>query len=150
MPYTASQAQSGNQAIFAIKTGSSTFTTISEVVEFTQSGHANATADVTNLESTSEEFISTINKSSTYELTCNRVATDAGQLAVAASFTDKTVVGYKITLPMTAAQTTAGDAYAFTALVEEMDDLSSISSTKQVVTKIKLKVSGPVTFTGGS
>jgi len=150
MSYTASLATTGNLALFAIKTGSSTFTNIFEITEASQSGKTNKTADVTNLNSTGEEFIATLLSPGTIDLTMNRVSTDPGQIAVKASFDAKTVVQYQVTLPELASQTVAGDVITFHALVEEFEDISSVSSTKQLVTKVKLKITGPVVMTAGS
>ena len=150
MSYTASQAQSGNQAIFSIKTGGSTFTPIYEITEASQSGKTNKTADVTNLNSSGEEFLATLLSPGTFDLTMNRLSSDPGQAAVLASFDAKTVVDYKITLPLAPGQSVGGDTITFSALVEEFEDVLSMSSTKQVVTKAKLKVSGSVTLTAGS
>jgi hypothetical protein len=153
MSYTGSQAQSGNGVIFAINTGtaqSPTYTTIAEVLDFSQTGKQNKTADVTNLQSSAEEFIATITSPGKYDLTFNRVSGDAGQAAVKASFDAKTVVMYQITLPKTGAQTSTGDSYKFTALVEEFDDVSGVSPTKQIQSKSSLKVTGPITLTVGS
>jgi hypothetical protein len=150
MSYTASEAQTGNQAIFAIKTGSSTFANINEITGFTQSGKVNKTADVTNLNSPAEEFINVISNNGNYDLTMNRVSGDSGQAALLAAFVSKANTGFKVTMPLSPLQTTTGDVFTFNALVEEFDDLSDVSSTKQVVTKAKLKVSGAVTLTVGS
>jgi hypothetical protein len=151
--YTQSAAQSGSQTLFKINTGTvatPAYTVISEVIDFSQSGKSNKTADVTNLQSAGEEFIATLLSPGKYDLTYNRVVADAGQAAVLASFNAKTTVMYSIELPKTTAQTSTGDTYKFNAIVEGMDDLSSVSPTKQLTSKASLKVSGAITFTQGS
>lgn len=153
MSYSKSAAQTGSQTVFGINTGtvlSPTYTPIAEVTDFSQTGKVNKTADVTNLQSLADEFIATLQTPGSFDLTFNRVATDTGQAAVKASFDGKTVIMYQVLIPKTAAQSSTGDAYTFSALVEEFDDMSSVSPSKQLVTKGKLKVSGPITFTAGS
>jgi hypothetical protein len=139
MSYTGSVAQTGSQTLFQIKV-SSTFTTIGEVLSIAQSGKTNKTADVTNLQSTAEEFIPTLLSSGKYELTMNRVPADAGQAALLASFNAKTIVAYNVLMP------DAG-TYTFNALVEEFEDIDSVSPTKQLMSKAGIKVSGPITYT---
>lgn len=153
MSYTVSQAQSGDLTIFAMNTGttgSPTWTTIGEITDLSQSGRMNKTDDVTNLQSTAEEFIATIQSPGKWNLTMNRVSGDAGQAAVLASFNAKTNKQYKITLPLSAAQTTSGDTYTFSALVEEFNDLSAVKADKKVSTVAGIKVSGAITFAAGS
>jgi hypothetical protein len=153
MSYTASNAQTGSQTIFGINTGSvgsPVYTVISEILDFSQSGKSNKTVEVTNLQSTGEEFLATLLSPGKYDMTFNRVSTDAGQLALVASFNNKTMIMYQITLPKTAAQSVNGDTYKFTALVEGLDDVASVTPTKQHTTKASLKVSGAITFTAGS
>lgn len=153
MPYTETQAQSGLGTIFAINTGTDsapTWTTVGEVVTAPQSGRMAKTADATNLESPTVEWIATLIDSGVFDVTCNRVAGDAGQLAVEAAFSTKAKKNYKVTLPMTDAQTTAGDTYTFKAIVEESNPLADISVDKVIQDKFKLKVSGVITEAAGS
>lgn len=147
MSYTGSKAQSGSQTILAI---GSTPTTIGEVTNLSQSGKQNATDDTTNLQSLGEEFIATLLKPGKWDVTLNRVSGDAGQLLLVAAFNAATVGPFTITLPKTPTQTTSGDKYAFTALVEELDDVSDVKPDKKVTTKASLKVSGAITFTAGT
>lgn len=149
MSYTSSEAQTGSQTLFQIKI-STTFTTIGEVLTIAQSGKTNKTADVTNLQSTAEEFIATLLSPGKYEITMNRVPADAGQAALATNFNAKTIAAFQITLPMTASQSTSGDTYAFSGLVEELEDIDSVSPTKQLMSKAGIKVSGPISYTAGS
>jgi hypothetical protein len=153
MSYTGTLSQAANQTAFNINTGtvgSPTYTIISEITDFSQSGKQNKTATATNLQSTADEFISTIQAPGSFSLTFNRVSADTGQAAVVAAFGSKVLTLFQVVLPKTAAQTTSGDKYAFNALVEQMDDLSSISPDKQIQSKATLKVSGSITFTAGS
>jgi len=153
MPYTETQAQSGLGTTFAINTGTASvpvWTTIGEIVTAPQSGRMVKTADATNLESLAVEWIATLVDSGTFDITTNRVAGDAGQVAVEAAFVARTRQPYKVTLPMTASQSTAGDTFSFSALVEESNPLADISTDKVIQDKFKLKVSGAITFAAGS
>jgi hypothetical protein len=149
MSYTSSNAQTGSQTIFNIKISGS-FTVISEILDFSQSGKTNKTVEVTNLQSTGEEFLATMLSPGKYDLTYNRVSADPGQAGVVAAFNAKAMTQFKIVLPQTPAQTTSGDTYTFTALVESLDDTASVTPTKQHTSKVSLKVSGPITFTAGA
>ena len=155
MPYTGSKAQSGAQTIININTGTVStpvWTLIGEVTDIGQSGKQNKTDDVTNLESTAEEFIPTLLSPGNFKIPVNRVQGDAGQIAVLASFNalPPTVVLYQIILPKTPSQSVSGDKYQFSAMVEEFNDLSTIKADKKITSSIGLKVSGPITFTAGS
>ena len=152
MAYTQSKAQSGSQTKFEIGSAlvSPTYTQIYEVNDFSQSGKQNKTADVTNLQSLAEEFIATLQTPGKYDLTMNRVSGDPGQVAIKVSFEAKSLLPYRITLPLAPGQTTTGDVYAFTAIVEGLDDMSSTAPAKQVITKASLKVSSSITLTVGT
>lgn len=153
MPYTGSQAQSGDGTLLEINTGTTStpvWTAVGEITDLQQSGKQNKTDDTTNLQSTAEEFIPTLLSPGKWALTLNRVAGDAGQVAVKASFDGKTLKQYRITLPQLATQATNGDRYTFTSLVEEFNDLSSVKADKKVTTQGALKVSGSIAFAAGA
>lgn len=147
MAYNGTLAQTGSQTIFNIRIGS-TPTVISEILDFTQSGKQNATANITNLQSLADEFLATLENPGKYELTFNRVSNDLGQLGVLAAFNAKQPSMFIITLPLTSTQSVA-DTYSFLALVDEYEDVSTVSPTKQLTTKVGLKVSGVITFAPG-
>ena len=149
MSYTVSKAETGSQTVFNIKI-SSTFTPIFEILSFTQSNHTNKTVDVTNLNSTAEEWISVLKSSTNYELTLNRVSTDPGQAGLIAAFGTGALTDFKIVLPLEAGQSTTGDTYTFSAIVEDMNDLADVAPNKQVTSKVKLKTSGAVAFAAGA
>lgn len=155
MPYTNSAAQSGAQTKLNINTGTAStpvWTLVGEVVDIAQSGKVNKTDDVTNLESTAEEFIPTLLSPGNFKCILNRVQGDTGQAAVLASFNalPPTKVMYQIVLPKTPIQVSTGDTFQFTAMVEEFNDLSTIKPDKKIATSMGLKVSGPITLTPGS
>ena len=153
MAYTLSKAQTGSQTLFQINTGTTTtpiWTPIYEITEISQSGKSNATADTTNLQSLATEWLPTLTSEGEFDISANRVSNDPGQIAVLASFNAKTIIMYEIQLPKTLTQTVSGDLYAFSAGVVEYEDLSSLSPTKQIMVKAKIKVSGPVVVTAGT
>lgn len=145
-------AVTGLGTVFAISTSGSagTYTTIGEITNAPQSGRQAKTADVTNLQSSTVEWISTLVDSGTYEITMNRVSTDAGQQALETSFETLVRPWFKITLPKQGAQTTTGDSYTFSAIIEELTNLAELGPDKAIRSRVRLKVSGLVIFTAGS
>jgi hypothetical protein len=153
MSYTGSLAEAALGSTIAINTGttgSPTWTPIGEIASAPQSGRMAKTVETTNLQSTFAEFLPTIPESGTLDITANRVSSDAGQVALEAAFAGLLLKQFKITLRQTPAQTTTGDVMTFTALVEECNQLGEFSVDKQIVLKVKLKISGLVTLTVGS
>jgi hypothetical protein len=153
MSYTGTLAQSGLGTIFAINTSATstpTWVTIGEIINAPQSGRVAKTADATNLESLAAEFITTLVDSGNFELTVNRVVGDPGQLAVETAFEALATKPFQITLPLAVSQTTTGDVYSFKAVIEEFDNISEIAPDKAIHSKIRLKVSGKITFAAGS
>jgi hypothetical protein len=153
MSYTGSLAQSGSLSSLGINTGSVStpaYTIVGEILNLTQSGKVNKTVSTTNLESLAEEFLAVLKSPGSFDFSMNRVPGDAGQAALTTSFNAKTRLLYVITLPKTPSQSVVGDTYGFQALVEEQDDISDLSPEKQIMAKVKLKVTGDITFTVGS
>lgn len=151
MSYTGTQAQTGLGTVLAINTGttgSPTWTSIGEVVDLTQSNFQNESDDATNLSSTGREFIATLLNPGTWECTINRVSSDSGQTALVSAFNGLANKQFKVTLPLNHSQTTTGDTYQFTALVEKYG--MNIKPDKKVSITCSLKVSGALTFTAGS
>jgi hypothetical protein len=148
MAYTKSKAQIGLGSILAIETGDSTFTTIGEIKSINQSGRQWATEDVTNMESTKREFISTLADSGTWQIQGSRVGGDAGQVAMESAFNGGALESFKITLPKAAGQTSTGDTYTFDALIQDLN--YSFSVDKVDTFTATLKVSGDITVTPGS
>lgn len=155
MPYTGTKAQAGNGTAVSINTGTNStpiWTLIGEIDDFTQSGTQNKSEDATNLESLAEEFIPTILSPGKFAGAMNRVSGDAGQLAVRASFNavPPTLVQYQVQLLKNGSQTSSGDKYVFTAMVEEFNDLGKVSPSGIIKTQFGFKISGPITFTAGT
>ena len=150
MSYTKSAAGIGLGTILSIGTTGTTptFTPVGELKTLNQSGRQVSTEDVTNLQSSAKEFIPTLVDSGTWDLSGNRIGGDAGQMAMEAAFSGLTILPFKIQLPKTAAQATAGDTFSFNALVQEVN--YSVSVDKAVTFTGKLKVSGAITLTPGS
>ena len=146
MPYTGSQAQAGRGTTVGI---GATPTLIGEISDFPLNRPDWDFVDTTNFESGSDaEMLSTIRKAPTIEMKGNRVAGDAGQVAVETAYQAGTISSFTVTLPKTSTQTTSGDKYVFNAYVKNCN--FSIQTTKQIEFSISLQVSGPCTFTAGS
>ena len=153
MAYTKTKKQSGNLTQLSINTGTTSspvWTPILEIVDIGQSGKTLKTDDATNLNSTMEEFIGTIANPGGFALSMNRVSSDPGQIALLASFNAATTLMYQAQLPKAPGQTTTGDLFAFSAIVEEFNDLGTVKADKGIMTPAKLKVSGPITLTPGT
>lgn len=148
MTYSTTAAQSGRGTSLSI--GASPVL-IGEIRSLTQSGNTWETSDVTNFQSAfTKEFISTILDSGEFDVTCNRVSSDAGQVALEAAFEGAgagTLQAFTIQLLKSGNQTTTGDSITFHALVQSKN--ITIEPTKEITTSWKLKVSGlPVTTVG--
>ena len=159
MSYTSSRAQSGNQAVVSINTGTvstPTWVVVGEINDFNQSGTQNKTDDTTNLQSTAEEFLPTILTPGKFAGTMNRVSGDAGQVAAKTAFTSAppTLNQWKVVLAKNPnsvpPQTVTGDQLVFLAMVEEFANFGTVKPDKKVQTTFSLKVSGPIVETLGS
>lgn len=143
MAYTGSKAISGQGTTLSI---GGTPTVIGEVSDINQSGRQMGTEPTTNLQSVAKEFIGTIMDSGSVEFSFNRVASDAGQVAVEAALVAGLPVAFVLQEPK-GSFTTTGPKAAFNALVVE----SNLSWASKVITgKIKLMVSGAITWTAGT
>jgi hypothetical protein len=151
MPYTGSLAGIGLGSVLSINTGTAstpTWTAVGELRKLNLTGRQAGTADTTNFASAAREFKPTLIASGTWDIEGNRVGGDAGQVAMEAAFVGLAMKQFKIQLPISGAQTTTGDSFTFTALVEELD--YSVEVDKVVMLTGKLKVSGVLTETAGS
>ena len=151
MAYTSSKAGIGLGTALSINTGTvatPVWTPVLELKSVAQSGRQVATEDVTNFSSTAREFVPTLLDSGTWDLSGNRVGSDAGQLAMETAFQGLSITMFKVVLPKAAGQTTSGDTFQFSALVQECN--YSVNVDKAVSVTAKLKVSGSITLTAGS
>lgn len=150
MTYSTTKAQSGRGTSLSIGTGSPVL--IGEIRSLSQSGNTWETSDVTNFQSGfTKEFIATILDSGEFEVTCNRVSSDAGQVALSTAFNGSgagTLAAFSIALLKSGTQTTSGDAITFNALVQASN--MTIDPTKEITTTYRLKVSGNWTLTPGT
>lgn len=147
MAYTGSKAATAAGSVLSIKI-SGAFVPVFEVRSLVQSGQAFGTEDVTNMNSTAREFTTTLLDSGTWEMVANRISTDPGQAGLSSSFVAGGVNLFTILLPKLVGQTTTGDLYAFSALIQEFS--TSLNFDKVQTSTIKLKVSGPIVVTEGS
>lgn len=148
MPYTKSLSGIGRGTIISI-TVVSTITPIGEVVTITPSGRAFATEDVTNLESTAREFVGTLPDEGQFEVVSNRVAADAGQVAVEAAFETGVLQVFTLTMPKSGSQTVSGDVYTYNGIVTNANN-SAITFDKKISYTFTFKISGSPTKVAGS
>ena len=148
--YTTSKAGIGLKTVLSIGDGGTpteNFVAVGEIKTITQSGRQVATEDTTNMQSSAREFIPTLLDSGTWDISGNRIGTDAGQIAMEASFSGLKLHNFKIQLPVESGQTTTGDLFTFLALVQEVN--YSVAVDKAQTFTAKLKVSGAITLTPG-
>jgi hypothetical protein len=154
--YSGSKAQSGKGSSLSIgaitgSVGTEVFILIGEIKTSGISGAQWSSEDVTNFQSgNDQEFLTTTRNNGTVDISGNRIASDAGQVAVENAFSTGLKYDFKLVLPINqqAGQTSVGDTYTFSALVESRD--ITIDTTKAISWGVKLKISGPVTLTVGS
>lgn len=146
MTYTGSKAITGLGTTLGIGV---TPTLVGEIIEVKQSGRTVKTDDTTNMNSLATEFLPTIMDSGTWDITFNRVGTDAGQTALETAFQSlASNTSFTITLPKTSTQTVKGDSWTFLGLVQELS--YSIAPDKKVMGTLKVKISGPCNPVAGS
>ena len=150
MPYTKSKAGIGLGTVLSIGDGAEpeVFTPVGEIKTIGQTGRQVATEDVTNLDSASREFIPTLLDSGAFDLTGSRIGTDAGQIAFESAFAGLKRPNFTVTLPKAPGQTTMGDKFEFSGLVQESN--FTLAVDKSVMFSAKIKVSGLITETPGS
>jgi hypothetical protein len=150
MPYTQSQAGIGLGTVLSIGSTASpvTFTAVGELNRLNLTGRTAGTADATNFQSLAREFKATLIDSGSWEFTGNRVGGDTGQVAMETAFTTLSLRTFKIQLPITGTQTTTGDSFTFSALIEEIN--YSVEVDRIVTMSGRLKVSGILTETPGT
>lgn len=141
--YTGSKALSGQLTSLSIGV---TPTLIGEITDIQQSGRQMATEPTTNLQSTAKEFVGTIMDNGAVEFAFNRIASDAGQLAVEAALVSGVPVAFTLQEPK-GSFTTTGPKATFSGLVTE----SNLTWASKVITgKVKMLVSGAITWTPGT
>jgi hypothetical protein len=154
--YTGSKSQAGRGSALSIggvtgAVGTETFNLVGEIKTSGISGAQWSTEDTTNFQSgADQEFITTVRNNGTLDISGNRVASDAGQVAVEAAFNSGLKYDFKLQLPINTlvGQTTVGDVYSFSALVESRD--ISVDTSKAIGWTVKLRISGPVSLIAGS
>lgn len=95
-----------------------------------------------------QEFVATVIDPGSINCSGNYVSSDPGQVALNAAFAAGLIYMFTLQLPKSPSQTTKGDEYSFTALVESFD--ITVEPTKEISFSSSLKVSGAITFTAGS
>jgi predicted secreted protein len=122
-----------------------TYTTIAEVLKINRSGSKSDMADVTNMDSPSNfrEFLPTLLDSGEVSFDCNFIPGSSIQATLLSDFNNQTLSPWKIELP----GGTEGN-WTFNAYV--ISDDFDLPIDKQATKSVKLKITGPVTYTAGS
>lgn len=144
--YTGSKAQAGRGSQLAI--GASPVV-IGEVKDVPLNRGKWDLVDVTNFQSGSDtEQLVTMRKAGSVTLKGNRVSSDSGQAAVETAYQSGALTPFTLTLPKTAAQSSSGDVYTFSAFVVGSDFTDT--TAQAVEFSIELQISGACTLTLGS
>jgi hypothetical protein len=154
MSYSISESSTGFGAILSIGpaagTVSPTFVVIGECSEASPSGREWGEEDVTNFQSPiDKEYKKTNRDPGKFKLSGNRVATDAGQLALEAAMDSQSNFMFKLQFPISGTQTTTGDVWTFNAGVMSVDP-TSVTPDKIIKFGCDLRLSGSRTITAGS
>lgn len=148
----ASQAYSALGVQLSIGTGASPYTYVDVLEASTLKGPAEKmdSIEVTSLDSQGyKEYITGLRDSGTltFDMNYTTPGTGAGVSArTLRSYT--TITPFKITLPKSPTQTTAGDSYTFNGWVTEYSP--SFDQTKQISASITIQVTGAVNYVAGS
>lgn len=146
MTYTGSKAQAGRGSVLSI---GGTPTEVGEVKEVPLNRGKWSMIDVTNFDSGSDsEQITTVRKPGQVTLKGNRVSSDAGQALVETAYQSGALASFTLQLPKTAAQTTAGDKYVFSAFVTGSD--FSVGVEQATEFSLDLQLSGACVLTIGT
>ncbi len=150
----ATKAQAGRLSTLFIggptgATGTETWTKIGEVKSAPISGTSIDLIDVTSFDSNSVmERILGIENPGEIPIEFNRVTSDAGQILLKTAHTSKVAYDFKIQLPMTSTQTTAGDTFTGSAIVTKYD--MALSTKDAITNSVTLTRTGTWTETAGS
>lgn len=145
MAYTGSKADNGLGSTLGI---GAVPTMVGEIKSMKLSGRKWDTDDVTNMNSVTKEFISSIQDTGEWAIEGNKVTSDAGQLAVETAFASGALTSFTITIAKAPGQLTTGDKWVVNALITECD--YSFETAKANTFSMKLKCSGAMVFTAGA
>jgi hypothetical protein len=142
---TATASKTGLGIIFAIGNGDGppeTFTSIAEVSDISACGQKRDVVEATHLNSPSntKEFIAGLVESDDVSLTLNYLIKDASQVKLRTALLAG-VTNFKITW-----NDVAATVVTFAGIVQEIPAVKAQKAAVQSTT-VKLKVTGPVTFT---
>lgn len=154
MPYTQTRSYAGLGASLNFNPVGSppVYSQIPEIRNLKPSGAMMKSDDATNMQSTAEEFVSTIRTSGTFDIEANLVPTDPGYIAMRAIYyNERTGLPYPgmVQLPKAPGQNTIGDQKYFSFFVEKFIE-DTIEPTKIVRLQISLKITGDIVTVSGS
>lgn len=151
MAYRATKAFTGLASVFNFNPVGSppVWATIAEVRNQKPAGQQMKSDDATNLQSSAEEFISTIRTSGTWDIEANLIPTDPGYLAMQSLFYNGATVQGMVQLPKAPGQAVIGDQRWFLFFVEKFMP-TTIEPSKIIRLDASLKITGDVTTVAGS
>jgi hypothetical protein len=153
-PYVTSESSTGFGAVLSIGpvvgTATPTYTLIGECSEASPSGREWGEEDVTNFQSPiDKEYKKTNRDPGKFKLSGNRVATDAGQIALEAAMDSLSNYMFKLVFPLSGTQTVSGDTWTFNAGVMSVDP-TSVMPDKVIKFGCDLRLSGSRTIVAGT
>lgn len=150
MSYSATQGFGGKGFTLTVNTGTVSTPVWTPVYEGFSAKPAmkNGMDDATNFQSSGEEYVPTMPDGGEWSFSFNRVASDPGQLALQTAFFAQTLLMFEATAPKGKGQMTAGDMWAFSAYVSDLNP--DFDPKKKITNAGKLRTSNGVTFTAGS
>ncbi len=151
--YTSSKAFSGKGAVLNFNPVGSppVWSTLGEIRSMKPTGAMMKSDDATNLQSSDEEFISTIRTGGSYDCATNLVPTDPGYIAIEAIYYNQLPgrpTQFMLQLPLAPGQNTIGDQRWFMAFVEKCLP-GSIEPSKLIQNEVTVKVTGAVIVVAG-
>jgi hypothetical protein len=151
MAYTRSRAQGGKGWVLNVITGTASAPVTTPVLEVDSitDGSKWETDDVTNFASAAVERISTMFDGGEWKVGGNRVTADAGQALAQGLYASGDLGQFTVVAPMAPGQTTAGDSWAFYALVTGWH-AGKVDPKKKVPVEGTLATSNGCVFTPGS
>lgn len=114
-----------------------TYTKINALISYSGMDGAASDLDITDLDSTSMEYISGLVDEGKFSFEANRLATDAGQLAMRAARVSGAVTGLRLTLPDATVAT-------FNVLVKSVPTAGGVNAVQKG--NFDSKITGPVVW----
>lgn len=154
MSYTGTKAAIGKGLKLQINTGtasSPTWVTVGESLEMTLASKM-LTEEATNFDSSATEYIGTLADGGEIKFSCNRVSSDAGQVAMQAAGPMGAGAGlfksFQAIAPLAVGQTSLGDTWTWNAIVTEFNP--AFKPDKKTSMSGVMRTTNGVVYTEGS